>query len=107
MVLRMKEMRMEIDLWKTVTIPRTTTPVVCGNTQPDWIGSLNNLFRYKNFNANILIDTKWGGDLYSVTKWFGDYSGITEATVKDNLRETGAIADGIDIKTGQKNTSCS
>ena len=81
-----------------------STPVVCGNTQPDWIGSLNNLFKYKNFNANILVDVKWGGDLYSVTKWFGDYSGITEATIANNLRETGAIADGIDTETGQKNT---
>lgn len=82
----------------------TSSPVVCGNTQADWIGSLNNLFKYKNLNANILIDVKWGGDLYSVTKWFGDYAGVTEATVKDNLRETGAIADGIDVATGQKNT---
>ena len=81
-----------------------TTPVVCGNTQPDWIGSMNNVFRYKKFSANVLVDVKWGGDLYSVTKWFGDYSGVTEATVKDNLRVTGAIADGIDVATGQKNT---
>ena len=81
-----------------------TTPVVCGNTQADWIGSMNNLFRYKKFSANVLIDVKWGGDLYSVTKWFGDYSGVTEATVKNNLRVTGAIADGIDVATGQKNT---
>ncbi len=82
----------------------TSSPVVCGNTQADWIGSLNNLFKYKNFNANILVDVKWGGDLYSVTKWFGDYSGVTETTVKNNLRETGAIADGIDVATGEKNT---
>jgi len=81
-----------------------TTPVVCGNTQPDWIGSLNNMFRYKKFSANVLIDTKWGGDLYSVTKWFGDYSGITERTVQDNLRETGVIAEGIDVNTGEPNT---
>ena len=81
-----------------------TTPVVCGNTQADWIGSMNNLLRYKKFSANVLIDVKWGGDLYSVTKWFGDYSGVTEATVKNNLRVTGAIADGIDVATGQKNT---
>ncbi|MDM8004180.1 MAG: SusC/RagA family TonB-linked outer membrane protein, partial [Bacteroidota bacterium] len=80
-----------------------TTPVVCGNTQADWIGSMNNLFRYKKFSANVLIDVKWGGDLYSVTKWFGDYSGVTEATVKNNLRVTGAIADGIDVATGEKN----
>ncbi len=50
------------------------------------------------------IDTKWGGDIYSVTKWFGDYSGITERTVQDNLRETGVIAEGIDVNTGEPNT---
>lgn len=80
------------------------TPVICGNTQADWIGSLNNLFRYKKFTANVLVDTKWGGDIYSVTKWFGDYSGITERTIQDNLRETGVIAKGIDINTEQPNT---
>jgi outer membrane receptor protein involved in Fe transport len=82
----------------------TKTPVVCGNTQADWIGSLNNVFKYKNFSANILIDAKWGGDIYTITKWFGDYSGLTERTVKDNLRETGVIAEGIDINTNQPNT---
>ena len=82
----------------------TDVPVVCGNTQADWIASLNNLFRYKKFTANILIDTKWGGDIFSVTKWFGDYSGITELSVANNLRETGVIAEGIDEETGQPNT---
>ncbi len=82
----------------------TSSPVVCGNTQPDWIGSLNNIFTYKKFTANILVDTKWGGDIYSVTKWFGDYAGITERTVQNNLRETGVIAEGIDINTDQPNT---
>ena len=82
----------------------TSAPVVCGNTQAKWIGSLNNMFRYKKFTANIMVDTKWGGDIYTISKWFGDYSGITERTVANNLRETGVIAEGIDVNTGQPNT---
>jgi TonB-linked SusC/RagA family outer membrane protein len=78
--------------------------VVCGNTQPDWVGSIRNSFKYKKLSAEILIDAKWGGDIFSVTKWFGDQSGITEASVKNNCRETGVIAKGIDIDTNEPNT---
>ena len=80
------------------------TPSVCGNTQADWLGSLNNLFRYKKFSANVLIDTKWGGDIFSVTKWMGAMAGLTELTVLDNVREDGMILPGIDINTGEPNT---
>lgn len=83
----------------------TDAPVVCGNTLPDWLGSINNSFRYKQFTGNFLIDAKWGGDIFTVTKWFGDYSGITEATVANGIRENGMIAEGIDVNTGQPNTT--
>ncbi len=85
-------------------VPTPKPYVVCGNTQADWVGSINNSFKYKRFSANILVDAKWGGDIYSITKWFGDYSGITERSVQDNCRVTGVIADGIDVVTGQPNT---
>lgn len=38
-----------------------------GNAQPDWIGSLRNSFVFKNFSLNVLLDVKYGGDLYSAT----------------------------------------
>lgn len=60
--------------------PETGTPLVLetgrvlwdsnqllGNAQPDWIGSLRNSFSFKNFSFNVLIDVKYGGDLYSAT----------------------------------------
>lgn len=81
----------------------TPSPVVCGNTMPKWLGSINNSFRYKEFSANVLVDAKWGGDIYSVTKWFGDYAGITEATVANGIRENGVVAEGIDIDTDRPN----
>ena len=73
----------------------TDAPVVCGNTLPDWLGSINNSFRYKQFTGNFMIDAKWGGDIFTVTKWFGDYSGITETTVANNIREDGVVAEGM------------
>lgn len=73
----------------------TDAPVVCGNTLPDWLGSINNSFRYKQFTGNILIDAKWGGDIFTVTKWFGDYSGVTETSVANGIREKGMVADGM------------
>lgn len=82
----------------------TDAPVVCGNTLPDWLGSINNSFRYKQFTGNFSIDAKWGGDIYSVTKWFGDYSGITQTTVANGIRENGMVVEGIDVNTNQPNT---
>ncbi len=82
----------------------TDAPVVCGNTLPDWLGSINNSFRYKQFTGNVLIDAKWGGDIYSVTKWFGDYAGVTQTSVEGGIRENGMIVEGIDINTNQPNT---
>ena len=73
----------------------TDAPVVCGNTLPDWLGSINNTFRYKQFTGNFMIDAKWGGDIFTVTKWFGDYSGITETTVANGIREDGLVAEGM------------
>ncbi|MBN1599155.1 MAG: SusC/RagA family TonB-linked outer membrane protein [Bacteroidales bacterium] len=37
-----------------------------GNAFPEWIGSVRNSFRYKNFDLGILIDFQKGGTLYSV-----------------------------------------
>lgn len=37
-----------------------------GNAFPDWIGSVKNSFRYKNFELGVLVDFMKGGTLYSV-----------------------------------------
>ncbi|MCF8223076.1 MAG: SusC/RagA family TonB-linked outer membrane protein [Bacteroidales bacterium] len=76
-----------------------------GNMMPDWIGGINNSFRYKNFNASFLIDAKWGGDIYSVTKWFGGYAGVSQETVEGGIRENGLVLDGVYESSGQPNTT--
>jgi TonB-linked SusC/RagA family outer membrane protein len=38
-----------------------------GNYNPDWTLGLTNNFKYKNFNLNIFLDYRNGGDFYTLT----------------------------------------
>jgi hypothetical protein len=64
-----------------------------GNSTPDWLGGMLNEFSYKGFNASILIDTKQGGDMYSMTTTWGRYAGALEETMIG--REGGIVGDGV------------
>ena len=74
---------------------------VLGNYNPDWTGSLLNQFRFKNFDLSVLLDTKQGGELFSVTHMFGRYAGVLEETVVG--RDTGIVVPGV-TTTGAPNT---
>ncbi|MEX0648737.1 MAG: SusC/RagA family TonB-linked outer membrane protein [Balneolaceae bacterium] len=73
-----------------------TDQLVLGNTQPDWIGSINNSFSYRNLNFSFLIDAKWGQDVYSQYDNFFTAFGITENTLdREDFRVfEGVTADG-------------
>jgi len=66
---------------------------VLGNYTPDWIGGLNNELHYKNVTFSFLVDTRWGGDIYSMTTTWGRYSGVLKETLIG--REGGIIGDGV------------
>ena len=88
------------DAGKTVVdargIPKTTSVgEKLGTVTPDWTGGLNNSFRYKNAYLSFLIDARFGGDIFSTTAWHSYPTGSYEVTVKDNVRETGLIVDGV------------
>ena len=53
-----------------------TSNVIIGDINPDWIGGINNSFRYKNFNLSFLIDIKQGGDLFSLDMYYGLATGM-------------------------------
>lgn len=55
-----------------------------GNINPDWIGGINNSFKYKDFTFSFLIDVHQGGQLYSLDMDFGDYSGLYPETAGKN-----------------------
>lgn len=51
-----------------------------GDMNPDWIGGINNAFRYKDVSLSFLIDIQKGGDIYSADLWYGLASGLYEET---------------------------
>lgn len=74
-----------------------TSDQIIGNINPDWIGGLQNSFRYKNFNFSFLIDVRKGGDVFSLDMYYGLATGLPIETA--GLNDLGnplrsAIADG-------------
>jgi TonB-linked SusC/RagA family outer membrane protein len=53
---------------------------VIGNYNPDWIGGLNNTFKYKNFTLSFLIDVRKGGDVFSLDMYYGLATGLYSET---------------------------
>jgi TonB-linked SusC/RagA family outer membrane protein len=74
-----------------------TANEVIGNPNPDWIGGINNTFKYKNVSLSFLIDMRKGGDVFSLDMYYGLATGILPETAGNNdlgnpLRSP--IADG-------------
>ncbi len=77
-------------------IPTTTNAAVkLGNVTPDWTGGITNTFGYKGVSLSFLVDAQIGGDMFSTTAWHSYPTGAYENTVKNNVRETGLIVDGV------------
>ena len=74
-------------------LPKVGDNKVLGDIQPDFTGGLNLSIRYKNFNLGTLIDSKIGGDVYSMTYTWGRQAGVLEETLIG--RETGIVGDGV------------
>jgi TonB-linked SusC/RagA family outer membrane protein len=78
------------------------TPLEVGNITPDWTGGIKNTFSYKGVSLGVLIDGRFGGDLFSVSDWFGAYAGLTEETAADGIREHGLVVEGVN-EAGEPN----
>jgi TonB-linked SusC/RagA family outer membrane protein len=61
-----------------------TSNEVIGNANPDWVGGINNSFRYKNLSLSFLVDTKQGGDIFSLDMYYGMGTGLYPETVALN-----------------------
>jgi TonB-linked SusC/RagA family outer membrane protein len=81
---------------------------VLGKGAPDWSAGLFNTFSYKNLYLNVLLDAKWGGQLFSGTNSRAYDYGLHENTLEgraacDEARdpETGAYpTDGCFVPGG-------
>jgi len=75
----------------------TTTTNNIGNVNPDWIGGVNNSFRYKNLTFNFLIDIKQGGSVFSLDQYYGAATGVLPESAGLNDKgnpSRNSIADG-------------
>jgi TonB-linked SusC/RagA family outer membrane protein len=57
---------------------------------------LNNNIRFKGFNLSFLLDSRWGGSIYSATNAYGTDFGVHKRTVENNVRENGITLSGVD-----------
>ncbi len=57
---------------------------IIGNANPDWIGGVNNVLRYKNLSLSFLVDFRKGGDVFSLDMYYGLATGLYPETAGIN-----------------------
>ncbi len=95
----------------------TDTRVPIGNASPDFTAGWNTEFTYKNLRLSVLIDTKWGGDIYCGSYVIGLQTGQSPETLLErdggglpytdpagNTSNIGVILEGVH-KDGTPNTT--
>ncbi|MDQ3683727.1 MAG: SusC/RagA family TonB-linked outer membrane protein, partial [Bacteroidota bacterium] len=67
-----------------------------GNSQPDWIGGLSNIFSYKSITLSTLLDARWGMERFNRLKNFFAAFGIADFTADRRSYKVfeGVLADG-------------
>ncbi len=69
--------------------------VYCGNPNPKFQAGWGNSFKYKNLFLNILVDGRFGGQVYSLTQANMDKYGVSKAS--GDARDAGGVKiNGID-----------
>ncbi|WP_397546702.1 SusC/RagA family TonB-linked outer membrane protein [Rhodothermus marinus] len=76
--------------------------VVLGRGTPDWTAGFLSELGYKNLNVSLLIDVKWGGQLFSATNAYAYSVGLHKNTLNGRA-ECDAVADPT---TGYPATGC-
>ena len=74
-----------------------TSNEVIGNSNPDWIGGIQNTVRYKTLSLTFLIDIRQGGDVFSLDQYYGLATGLYPETAGLNDQGKpirGVAADG-------------
>ncbi len=90
-----------------------TSNEIIGNSNPDWIGGIQNTLKYKDLALTFLIDVRQGGDVFSLDRYYGLATGLPIETAGLNdlgnpLRNTlenggGIIREGVN-EDGKPNT---
>lgn len=62
-----------------------------GNIQAKLVGGISNSFRYKNWNLDVLVDSRWGGQILSLTNFYGTGGGFYKSTLKYRDQANGGL----------------
>jgi len=62
-----------------------------GKIQPDFEGSWNNMFKYKNFSLSVLIDARFGGNIASYSNKYGTAYGYLATSLYARDTEYGGV----------------
>lgn len=80
----------------------TSSRILLGNYNPDWLGGIGNTFTYKGLSLGVLFDIRQGGKVYSHTQTVGREGGIISETLEGradgydlNVAGNGVIGDGV------------
>ena len=78
-------------------------PVV-GQIAPDFLGNWRNNFNYKNWQLGFVMDSKFGGMVYSTTHDLGSWLGSMKSTLPNRSNKSGGIsftnANGVALQSG-------
>ncbi|MDB5135641.1 MAG: SusC/RagA family TonB-linked outer membrane protein [Mucilaginibacter sp.] len=64
-----------------------------GNPNPKFLAGFNNSFHYKSINLSFLVDSRFGGQTFSMTETWLDYKGISQRTA-DARNAGGVVVNG-------------
>jgi TonB-linked SusC/RagA family outer membrane protein len=65
-------------------VQSATSNEIIGNVNPDWIGGITNTVKYKDLSLSFLIDTRQGGDVFSLDMYYGLATGLFPETAGTN-----------------------
>lgn len=80
----------------TSGLPVPSPLVSLGRGVPPLAIGFSNNFSYGNFNMSFLLDSRWGGSIYSATNAYGTDFGVHKSTVENNVRVNGVSVSGVD-----------
>jgi TonB-linked SusC/RagA family outer membrane protein len=87
------------DLGLPLVSPGQTMPM--GHSNPDWTGGLTNTLSWKGITMSVLIDVRWGGDVFSLTEANLTSDGFSQATLEGR---DGFVVEGVLESDGSENT---
>ncbi|MEH6681097.1 MAG: SusC/RagA family TonB-linked outer membrane protein [Sediminicola sp.] len=93
---RVRDANGDIVYNSTSGLPVAGTLEALGRGVPPLAVGFGNNFSYKDFSMSFLLDSRWGGSIYSATNAYGTDFGLHQRTVANGVRENGIILSGVD-----------